>query len=680
MKLVALIPLLPLIGVLINGLFGYRIKDRAHLVAVPAAGLSCLVAFIVFFQSMGSEPFDWDVYSWVKVGELDIPIGFLIDPLSTVMMLVVTFVGFLIHIYSIGYMHGDRGYARFFTYLNLFMFSMLILVLANNYLLMFLGWEGVGLCSYLLIGFWYEKKSACDAGKKAFVVNRIGDAGFILGLFFIWTTFGSLKYAEVFAAIDPALGAGIYTTITLLLFVGAAGKSAQLPLYVWLPDAMEGPTPVSALIHAATMVTAGVYMVARSNALFNLAPFSLEVVAWVGALTAVFAATIALVQNDIKKVVAYSTISQLGYMFLGAGAGAYASAVFHLATHAFFKALLFLGCGSVIHSLHGEQDISKMGGLRKAMPITTWTFLLASLANAGIFPLAGFWSKDEILYNAFVRGLTIPWLLGLIGAFLTAFYMFRLFFQVFTGHFRGDHHTAHHLHESPPNMAYPLLVLAVLSVTAGAVFGFPPDHGLYHKFVAPIFEAAHGSEAVVEHGVGEAVEHAMEGGTEHAVAAVAAAGHAAGPSELMMAVVSLAVALSGIGLAYLFYVKRPDIPAALADKLRGLYNLLLNKYWVDELYEAIFIDGGKRFCGFLWKVDARVVDGAVNGSSWLTIRMSVISSWHDIKIIDGLVNAIADLIQGGSLSLRRLQTGVIQNYILAMTLGILGMTVFYLFL
>ncbi|MDE2060521.1 MAG: NADH-quinone oxidoreductase subunit L [candidate division NC10 bacterium] len=654
MKLVALVPLLPLIGVLINGLFGAWIKERAHLIAVPAAGLSCLVAFVVFFQTLGGATLDWDVYSWLKVGDLKVPIGFLVDPLSTVMMLVVTFVGFLIHVYSIGYMHGDRGYARFFTYLNLFMFSMLMLVLANNYLLMFLGWEGVGLCSYLLIGFWYEKKSAADAGKKAFVVNRIGDAGFILGLFLIWTTFGSLKYTEVFAAVNPALGAGIYTAITLLLFVGATGKSAQLPLYVWLPDAMEGPTPVSALIHAATMVTAGVYMVARSNALFNLAPFSLEVVAWVGALTAVFSATIALVQNDIKRVVAYSTISQLGYMFLGAGAGAYPSAVFHLGTHAFFKALLFLGCGSVIHSLHGEQDMRKMGGLRKAMPITTWTFLLASLANAGIFPLAGFWSKDEILFNVFERGLTIPWLLGLIGAFLTAFYMFRLFFQVFTGHFRGDHHTAHHLHESPPNMAYPLLVLGVLSVIAGLAFGFPPDHGLYHRFVAPIFEVAHESEAATE--------------------------HAAGASEVVMAAVSLAVALLGIGLAYLFYVKRPDLPAALADKAQGLHSLLLNKYWVDELYQAIFIDFGKAFCRFLWGVDARVVDGAVNGSSWLTMRLSVISSWNDMKIVDGLVNAIADLIQGGSGTLRRLQTGAIQNYILAMALGIVGMVVFYLFL
>ncbi len=654
MKLVLLVPLLPLIGVLINGLFGAKIRERAHLIAVSASGLSCLVAFLVFFRAVGGETLDWSVYTWLSVGDFQVPIGLLVDPLSAVMMLVVTFVGFLIHIYSIGYMHGDRGYARFFAYMNLFMFSMLVLVLANNYLLMFLGWEGVGLCSYLLIGFWYEKKSAADAGKKAFVVNRIGDAGFLLGLFLIWSTFGSLKYAEVFKAADPALGTGIYTAITLLLFVGAVGKSAQLPLYVWLPDAMEGPTPVSALIHAATMVTAGVYMVARSHPLYNLAPFSLELVAWVGALTAVFSATIALVQNDIKRVVAYSTISQLGYMFLGSGVGAYASSIFHLGTHAFFKALLFLGAGSVIHSLHGEQDIRKMGGLWNAMPITAWTFLLASLANAGIFPLAGFWSKDEILFNTFKRGMTIPWLLGAIGAFLTAFYMFRLFFLVFTGRFRGDAHAVHPPHESPPNMAYPLLVLAFFSVIAGVVFGFPPDHGLYHRFVAPMFEAVHEpAEAVV---------------------------HASVSSEVGMAALSLAIALLGIGLAYQFYTRRPELPAALADRMRGVYLLLLNKYWVDELYQAVFVTFGKRVCGFLWGIDSGVVDGAVNGSSWLTVRLSLLSAWNDLKIVDGLVNAIADVIQGGSLSLRRIQTGVIQNYILAMALGILGMVVIYLFL
>jgi len=653
MKLVLLVPLLPLVGVLINGLFGAKIRGRAHLVAVSASGLSCLVAFLVLFQAADGGVLDWDLYSWLKVGDFQVPIGILVDPLSVVMMLVVTFVGFLIHVYSIGYMHDDPGYARFFTYLNLFMFSMLVLVLANNYLLMFLGWEGVGLCSYLLIGFWYEKKSAADAGKKAFVVNRIGDAGFLLGLFLIWSVFGSLKYSEVFKAVDPALGTGIYTAATLLLFVGAMGKSAQLPLYVWLPDAMEGPTPVSALIHAATMVTAGVYMVARSSPLFDLAPFSLEVVAWVGGLTAVFSASIALVQNDIKRVVAYSTISQLGYMFLGAGAGAYASAIFHLGSHAFFKALLFLGAGSVIHSLHGEQDIRKMGGLWKAMPITAWTFLLASLANAGIFPLAGFWSKDEILFNAFKHGMTVPWLLGLIGAFLTAFYMFRLFFLVFTGRFRGGAHAAQHLHESPPNMAYPLVVLAFFSVTVGLVFGFPPDHGIYHRFVGPMFEAVH--------------------------EAAGKAAHASLSSEVGMAGLSLTIALLGVILAHQFYMKKPELPGLLADRMKGVYRLLLNKYWVDELYQAIFVNFGKRVCAFLWGVDSGVVDGAVNRSSWLTVRLSFLSSWNDLKIVDGLVNTVADVIQGGSVRLRRLQTGIVQNYILAMSLGILGMAVIYLF-
>jgi len=653
MKLVILVPLLPLFGVLINGLFGAWTGRRAHAIAVAAAGLSCLMALVVFVQAAGGRSLDWDLYSWLAVGDFTVPIGVLVDPLSVVMMLVVTFVGFLIHVYSIGYMHDDPGYARFFTYLNLFMFSMLVLVLANNYLLMFLGWEGVGLCSYLLIGFWYEKKSATDAGKKAFVVNRIGDAGFLLGLFLIWTTFGSLKFAEVFRAADPALETGVLTAITLLLFVGAVGKSAQLPLYVWLPDAMEGPTPVSALIHAATMVTAGVYMVARSHPLYDLAPFSLEVVAWVGALTAVFSATIALVQNDIKRVVAYSTISQLGYMFLAAGAGAYASAIFHLGTHAFFKALLFLGAGSVIHALHGEQDIRRMGGLWKAMPITAWTFLLASLANAGIFPFAGFWSKDEILFNVFTRGMTVPWLLGMVGAFLTAFYMFRLFFLVFAGRFRGDAHAARHLHEAPPNMAYPLVILGLFTAIAGLAFGFPPDRGIYHRFVAPLFAGGHAGEA---------------------------AAHGAGVSEVGMALLSLVVAVLGIALAHWFYVRQPELPDVLATRVKGLYLLLLNKYWVDELYQAIFVNFGKRLCAWLWGVDAGVVDGAVNGSGWLTVRVSDLSAWNDLKIVDGLVNAVADMIQGGSQRLRRVQTGVVQTYILAMSFGILGMVVLYLLL
>ena len=659
MKLVWLVPVLPLVGVLINGVFGRWTRDRAHLLGVGTTGLSFLVALVVFLQTLGGKTLDWDIYAWIPVGQFQASIGFLVDPLSAVMMLVVTFVGFLIHVYSIGYMHGDRGYARFFTYLNLFMSSMLILVLANNYLLMFLGWEGVGLCSSLLIGFWYEKKSAADAGKKAFVVNRIGDAGFLLGLFLIWRTFESLAYRDVFPTAleahetlqSPSLfGLTLVTWITLLLFVGATGKSAQLPLYVWLPDAMEGPTPVSALIHAATMVTAGVYMVARSHVLFSLAPISMDVVAGVGALTAVFAASIALVQTDIKRVVAYSTISQLGYMFLGAGVGAYATAIFHLATHAFFKALLFLGCGSVIHGLSGEQDVRKMGGLRKHMPITAWTFLFAALANAGIFPLAGFWSKDQILYAAISSGRTTFWALGAIGAFGTAFYMFRLYFLAFEGDSRVDHHAAHHLHESPRVMTVPLLVLCIFTIGAG-FFGYSPELGSYYQYVKPVFESEPVAESL----------------------------HHQGPSEFLMAVVSLLIAGAGIVLAYVMYLRRRGMADRLAERFRGLYTLLLNKYWVDEFYNAIFVSFGKRVCYRLWSVDAKGVDGTVNGASWVTVAVSRLSAAFDFRAVDGLVNAIADLIQGGSKSFRRIQTGVIQNYLLAMAMGIFVIVTLYYF-
>ena len=648
LKLIWLVPVLPLVGVVINGIFGRWTRERAHILGVGTTGLSFLIAFGIFLQAAGGATLNWDVYTWIPVGEFTASVGFLVDPLSAVMMLVVTFVGFLIHVYSVGYMHGDPGYARFFTYLNLFMTSMLILVLANNYLLMFLGWEGVGLCSYLLIGFWYQKKSASDAGKKAFVVNRIGDAGFLLGLFLIWETFGSLSYAEIFPRAetirtvlerDSVFGFSLVTWITLLLFVGAMGKSAQLPLYVWLPDAMEGPTPVSALIHAATMVTAGVYMVARSNLLFSLAPFSMGVVAWVGALTAVFAATIALVQTDIKRVVAYSTISQLGYMFLGCGVGAYAGGVFHLATHAFFKALLFLGCGSVIHGLSGEQDARKMGGLRRAMPITAATFFLAALANAGIFPLAGFWSKDQILHAAIASGHVWLWALGAAGAFGTAFYMFRLYFLIFEGPSRMDRHVAHHVHESPKAMAVPLMILGFFTVVAG-LFGYSVEHSPYYRFVEPVFRVA-----------GEAAE-------QH------------GPSELLMAIVSVAIAAAGIALAYLMYLGRPGMADRLADRFRGLYTLLLNKYWVDEWYNAVFVDFGKKLCRGLWSVDSRGVDGVVNGTGALTVLMSRVSAAFDFRFVDGLVNAIADLIQGGSQAFRRTQTGVIQNYLLAMAMGV----------
>jgi NADH-quinone oxidoreductase subunit L len=657
LKLIWLVPVLPLVGVLINGIFGRWTRERAHILGVGTTGLSFLIAFGIFLQATGGATLNWDVYTWIPVGEFTASVGFLVDPLSAVMMLVVTFVGFLIHVYSVGYMHGDPGYARFFTYLNLFMTSMLILVLANNYLLMFLGWEGVGLCSYLLIGFWYQKKSASDAGKKAFVVNRIGDAGFLLGLFLIWETFGSLSYAEIFPHAetirtvlerDSVFGFSLVTCITLLLFTGAVGKSAQLPLYVWLPDAMEGPTPVSALIHAATMVTAGVYMVARSNVLFSLAPFSMGVVAWVGALTAVFAATIALVQTDIKRVVAYSTISQLGYMFLGCGVGAYAGGIFHLATHAFFKALLFLGCGSVIHGLSGEQDARKMGGLRRMMPITAATFFLAALANAGIFPLAGFWSKDQILHAAIASGHVWLWALGAAGAFGTAFYMFRLYFLIFEGPSRMDHHVAHHVHESPKVMAVPLMILGFFTVVAG-LFGYSVEHSPYYRFVGPVFRLA-----------GEAAE-------QH------------GPSELLMAIVSVAIAAAGIALAYLMYLGRPGMADRLADRFRGLYTLLLNKYWVDEWYNAVFVDFGKKLCRGLWSVDSRGVDGVVNGTSAFTVLMSRVSAAFDFRFVDGLVNAIADLIQGGSQAFRRTQTGVIQNYLLAMAMGVFVIVCLFFF-
>jgi len=658
-EMVWLVPVLPLVGVVINGLFGHKTGHGAHKVAIAATGLSAAVALVIFVQVVVGASLDRDIYTWVAAGEFAAPIGFLVDPLSSVMMLVVTVVGFLIHVYSAGYMHDDPGYPRFFTYMNLFMVSMLVLVLANNYLLMFLGWEGVGLCSYLLIGYWYEKKSASDAGKKAFVVNRIGDAGVLLAMFLIWRTFGSLKFTEVFDGIGGAkavlmrpsvLGLTLVTVICLLLFVGATGKSAQLPLYVWLPDAMEGPTPVSALIHAATMVTAGVYMVARSAPLFNLAPTALLVVAVVGAVTAFFAATIACVQTDIKRVVAYSTISQLGYMFLGCGVGAYASAIFHLGTHAFFKALLFLGCGSVIHALSGEQDMRRMGQLKEKLPRTSRTFLWASLANAGIIPLAGFWSKDEILAATFAGHHYLLWALGSAGALMTAFYMFRLYYTVFEGKNNVDHHAAHHLHESPPVMTVPLLILGGCTLVVGWLFGFPPDHGLYHRFVGSVFEEA--------------------GTAEHAISLVL---------TVVLAVVATLIALAGIGLAKAWYKTGDNpAPARFAEQFRGLYTTVLNKYWVDEFYIAIFVTFGKKVCRALWGVDAGVVDGAVNGAGWLTVAISRVSALFDFRFVDGLVNRIADVIQGGSQSLRKIQTGVIQNYLLAMSVAVLLVTVIYM--
>jgi NADH-quinone oxidoreductase subunit L len=619
-----LVPVWPLLGFLTNGFFGRRIgKGAVGIVACGSVGLSLVTSVVAVAELLALPPegrrVTQVVAPWIAAGNFQADWGLLLDPLSAVMILVVSGVGFLIHVYSIGYMHEDPDYPRFFTYLNLFTFSMLMLVLADNYLLLYVFWEAVGLCSYLLIGFWFEKRSAADAGKKAFIVNRVGDFGFALGVMLLWTSLGSLQYDQVFASAPAQLSAGgvVVTAITLLLFVGATGKSAQLPLYVWLPDAMEGPTPVSALIHAATMVTAGVYMVARSAPLFDLAPVSLTVVAWIGGLTAVFAATIALVQNDIKRIVAYSTISQLGYMFLGCGIGAYAATIFHLATHAFFKALLFLGSGSVIHGLSGEQDIRKMGALRRHMPVTAWTFLIAALANAGIFPLAGFWSKDEILYGAIAGGHAAVWVLGAGGAFLTAFYMLRCYYVVFEGRSRVDAHAAHHLHESPLVMTAPLVILAAFSAVVGFV-GFPPEHGAYHRFVAPVFAIAK-----------EAVPHAAPVG------------------EVPMAVLSLAIAVAGVLVATRFYVWRPESPARMVERYPKAYQVLLDKYYVDEVYEALFVEPIR------------------SGSVWLWRKF-------DDLVIDGSVNGVAAVVRVGSLVLRRVQTGYVMNYVLSFLVGVVA--------
>ena len=616
-----LIPLWPLLGFLFNGCFGRRISKRAiGAVACGSVGLSLLSSLMAVGDLLGmpadARRVEQVLAPWIWVGDLRADWGLLLDPLSGVMILVVTGVGFLIHIYSIGYMHDDRDYPRFFTYLNLFMVSMLLLVLADNYLLLFVGWEAVGLCSYLLIGFWFEKDVAANAGKKAFIVNRVGDFGFTLGIMLLWSTLGTLNYAEVFKAAPTQLtaGGGVVTAIALLLFVGATGKSAQLPLYVWLPDAMEGPTPVSALIHAATMVTAGVYMVARSAPLFDMAPLAMGVVAWIGAITAVFAATIALVQTDIKRIIAYSTISQLGYMFLGCGVGAYGAGIFHLSTHAFFKALLFLGAGSVIHGLGGEQDIRYMGGLRRHMPITAWTFLLGALANSGIL-LAGFWSKDEILYGAASNGHWGIWALGAGGAFLTAFYMMRCYYLTFEGQFRVRGEAAHHLHESPWVMTIPLAVLALFATFVGLI-GVPPEHGIYHQFVASVFERT------------------------------AAEPHAAVPG-LLMAAISLAIALAGLAVASVFYLRRPQVPERLAATYAETYRTLLNKYYVDEAYSAL------------------VVEPIRSGSLWLWQRF-------DESVIDGSVNGLGALVRAGSRGLRRTQTGYVMNYVLSFIIGVVA--------
>jgi NADH-quinone oxidoreductase subunit L len=576
-------------------------------------------------------------------------------------------------VYSVGYMGHEGGYYRFFGYMNLFMFAMLTLVLANNMLLMFVGWEGVGLSSYLLIGFYFLKKSASDAGKKAFIVNRIGDAGFILGILLTAVTLGTIRFtsqglpdASAASGIVQSLkaaveshtlsnGSSVLTAIALLLFIGAIGKSAQIPLYVWLPDAMEGPTPVSALIHAATMVTAGVYMVVRMNAIYQLSPIAMDVVAIVGAATAIFAASMALVQTDIKKVLAYSTISQLGYMFLALGVGAFAAGIFHLMTHAFFKALLFLGAGSVIHAMSGEQDIRKMGGLDKKIKYTYYTMLIATLAIAGIFPFAGFFSKDEILGRAFDRFFLL-WIVGFITAGLTAFYMFRMLFLTFFGYCRADEHVEKHIHESPWPMTVPLMILAGFSIIGGWI-GWPEVIGgenRFEKFLDPILKSV-----VPETGEVSIAHHAVL-------------------KELLLMGASLTIAAAGIFLAYQLYCTKRIVPELVAKKLPKLYQLLLHKYYVDEIYDAAIVDRTKDLGTFLGKFDANVIDGVgVNGAGWLVRFGSTLSMWWDKWIIDGLLNFTAKMTQLLSYPVRLLQTGMFSSYAMLILVGLVVLLAYY---
>jgi NADH-quinone oxidoreductase subunit L len=765
MDLIWLIPILPGLGAAINGLVGIRWFSRqtSGLLACAAMAGALGVSVYAFWQMLGLPPEARDhvvnLGHWIPpiplatahgIGSFEVPWAFRLDPLSGMMILVVTGIGLLIHIYSTAYMHDEPrgGYARFFCYLNLFCFFMLVLVLGSSFLTMFVGWEGVGLCSYLLIGYWYEKKSASDAGKKAFIVNRVGDWGFVLGVFLIFYTFGTLDFravANAAAAMPVEAQFGVISLICLLLFIGATGKSAQIPLYVWLPDAMEGPTPVSALIHAATMVTAGVYMVGRNAVLFGHAPIVAQIVMIVGALTALMAATIGLVQYDIKRVLAYSTVSQLGYMFLAMGVGAYATAhgwphigvaafaagAFHLMTHAFFKALLFLGSGSVIHAMAGEQDMRKMGDLKRYMPVTYMTMMVGTLAIAGIFPLAGFFSKDEILFRAFLTNKII-WGFGVVTALMTAFYMFRLMSMTFFGKYRGaswehaapaaahvaavhgvphptdphahgqahkpEHEVTHGLaddhahahddahghghgpwhgpHESPQAMTLPLMALAVGAIVAGFV-SIPPALGggaVLEHFLAPSFSAG----ATIQHSVeGAAPETAPETAAT-TTEAVHEEPHISHAAELALMAFSVMIALIGIVTAYRFYVQNPETADRLRERYAGAHSLLYNKYFVDELYDGTFIKGTMKSSFGLWKFDRRVVDGAVNGTGWLTVFASWISSLLDRYVVDGAVNLVGRSSEESSFVFRRVQTGLVQNYALLMLAGVCAFVSIYL--
>jgi NADH-quinone oxidoreductase subunit L len=721
----SLIPLLPFVGFLVNSLFGKRLPKSV------SGGVACLMMLLAFgisvaevMRLVGMDPASREitqtVFTWIASGDFVVDAAFRLDPLSAVMILVITGIGSLIHIYSTAYMHEetDSEYARYFSYLNLFVFFMLVLVLGSNVLMMFVGWEGVGLCSYLLIGYYYVKKSASDAANKAFIVNRVGDYAFILGALLLVVTIGTLDFKEIaarVAAMPPEATFGTLSLITLLLFIGATGKSAQIPLYVWLPDAMEGPTPVSALIHAATMVTAGVYMIGRNAVLFEHAPITLSIVAGIGVATALLAGTIGLVQNDIKRVLAYSTVSQLGYMFLAMGVGAFGAGIFHLYTHAFFKALLFLGSGAVIHALHGEQDIRNMGGLKKYLPVTYWTFIIGSLAISGVPLLSGFFSKDEILFETFVRGHQWMWVMGVVTSFLTATYMWRLVHLTFHGqprfalagggphsgdphdapepahahaaHGHGGHGGGHHTpHDAPPAMAIALIVLALGSVVAGYI-GLP--HALGHNVLAewlhPAFEAPHqsgglstlpecapgtttagtSSDCVPAGGAAPAglalgaAGASLQGTTEHA--AQTGGGHAPAEDahdntaiELTLMGVSSLVAVIGIGLATMIWLRRPAIADAMAARLPGVYRLLLNKYYVDELYDVTVIQPVKIVSeDGLWRgMDARVVDGAVN--------------------------ATGQIVAASSAVLRLLQSGSVKTYAASTFFGVVAILAYYI--
>jgi len=651
-----LIPLFPLIGVLVNGTLGIRYFSRKtiHTIAISMVGLSFLFSVLGFFDILRSQtPYlVRTLYTWVPADLVNLAGGstssfvlefaFRYDSLAAVMALVVTGVGLLIHIYSIGYMAQDKSYARFFAYMNLFTFSMLVLILGANLAVMFIGWEGVGLCSYLLIGFWFNKDSAANAGKKAFITNRVGDFGFLLGIGMLIYYLGTVDIAQISVLVGSGMLPGKIATVTaLLLFMGATGKSAQIPLYTWLPDAMEGPTPVSALIHAATMVTAGVYMVARMNVLFTFSGTALTVVAVVGAVTAVYAASMAIVQNDIKRVLAYSTISQIGYMFIGLGVGAYAAGIFHLMTHAFFKSLLFLAAGSVIHALSGQQDMGKMGGLKSYIPKTYRVFLIAALAIAGVPGFSGFFSKDEILASAFASGNYVVWALGLTGTAMTAFYIFRLIFMTFFGDERLEPGVKNHLHEAPAVMIVPLQILAVLAIGGGFV-GLPRVLGGGNWF-GKFLESSTGSHHL----------------------------HLAAGTEILLMILSVGLGLLGIYAAYFVYVKKKGESAErFVARFKTLYKLVYRKYFVDEFYNGVIVSGVMKLGTRLARYDLGIIDAVVDGIAALTRKISSLSISFDANVVDGTVNGIGAAYRYFSSALRKVQDGYVYNYALSIVTGI----------